>query len=46
MESDLQKFILETREHGPKFSNYPREKLESFLERIYELRKNQSYNTP
>jgi hypothetical protein len=45
VESDLAKFITETQEHGPKFSNYPREKLESFVERIYELRKNQSNNT-
>jgi hypothetical protein len=40
VESDLAKFITETQDHGPKFSNYSREKLESFVERIYELRKN------
>jgi hypothetical protein len=45
VESDLANFIIETRDKGPKFSNYSRENLESFVERIYELRKNQSNNT-
>ena len=36
----LAKFVLETLNKGPKFSNYKPETLELFLNRIYELRKN------
>lgn len=43
---DLFKFVDETITKGPKFSNYSREKLEYFVSRIYELRKNNSNNTP
>lgn len=42
---ELYKFVEETNTKGPKFSNYTREKLETFLSRIYELRKNNSNNT-
>jgi hypothetical protein len=42
---ELFKFVEETRTKGPKFSNYPKEKLENFVNRIYELRKNNSNNT-
>jgi hypothetical protein len=45
IDEDLAKFIEETQTKGPKFSNYSNEKLESFVERIYALRKNQSNNT-
>ena len=44
IDTELAKFIEETKRKGPKFSNYSNEKLESFVERIYELRKNQSNN--
>jgi hypothetical protein len=40
IDPELAKFVEETQTKGPKFSNYPREKLEKFVERIYELRKN------
>ena len=42
----LFKFVEETRTKGPKFSNYATEKLENFVSRIYELRENNSNNTP
>ena len=42
---DLFKFVNETKTKGPKFSNYSATKLEYFLSRIYELRKNNSNNT-
>lgn len=42
---ELFKFVDETKTKGPKFSNYTAEKLEQFLSRIYELRKNNSNNT-
>jgi hypothetical protein len=41
----LFKFVEETKTKGPKFSNYSKEKLENFVNRIYELRKNNSNNT-
>jgi hypothetical protein len=41
----LFKFVEETRTKGPKFSNYSKEKLENFVNRIYELRKNNSNNS-
>ena len=37
---ELSKFVEETNVKGPKFSNYTSEKLEQFVSRIYELRKN------
>ncbi len=42
---ELSKFVEETNIKGPKFNNYTSEKLEQFVSRIYELRKNQSNNT-
>jgi hypothetical protein len=41
---DLAQFVDETKNKGPKFSNYTAEKLENFVNRIYELRKNNSNN--
>ena len=41
----LADFVEETKTKGPKFSNYTREKLEYFVSRIYELRKNNTDNT-
>lgn len=43
---DLFKFVEETKTKGPKFSNYTQEKLEYFVSRIYELRKDNGNNTP
>ena len=43
---ELFQFVEETITKGPKFSNYSREKLEYFVSRIYELRKDNSNNTP
>ena len=42
---ELSKFVIETKTRGPKFSNYSKEKLEQFVNRIYELRENNSNNT-
>ncbi len=42
---ELFKFVNETLTKGPKFSNYASTKLEQFLSRIYELRKDNSNNT-
>lgn len=42
---ELFKFVNETISKGPKFSNYTSSKLEKFLSRIYELRKDNSNNT-
>ena len=41
---DLAKFVNETQLHGPRFSNYPIEKLNQFVDRIYELRKDNINN--
>lgn len=40
----LYKFVNDTIEKGPKFSNYSPEQVEHFVSRIYELRKNNSNN--
>lgn len=40
----LAKFVKETQLHGPRFSNYPIEKLNQFVDRIYELRKDNTNN--
>ncbi len=40
----LAKFVKETQRQGPKFSNYPTEKLNQFVDRIYELRKDNTNN--
>jgi hypothetical protein len=44
MDPALFKFVEETRTKGPKFSNNSKENLENFVNRIYELRKNNSNN--
>ena len=43
-EPELYDFVNETKKHGPRFSNYPLEKIKYFEERIHELRKNNSNN--
>jgi len=43
---ELYEFIEKTKTVGPKFNNYNKDTLERFAEKIYELRKNQSNNTP
>ena len=43
-EVELSKFVAETKIKGPKFSNYPSTKLNQFLDRIYELRKDNTNN--
>jgi hypothetical protein len=45
-EPELAKFIDDTNIRGPKFSNYSPEKIEQFVTKIYELRKNNGNNTP
>jgi hypothetical protein len=42
---ELYAFVEETKARGPKFSNYSHEKIDFFVSRIYELRKNNSNNT-
>lgn len=42
----LYEFVEETKTRGPKFANYSPERLRDFVSRIYELRKNNSNNTP
>ena len=44
-EPELAAFVAETKLHGPRFSDYPVEKIAYFEERIHELRKNNSNNT-
>ena len=44
IDPELAKFVNETKTQGPKFSNYATEKLEHFVNRIYELRKNNPNN--
>jgi hypothetical protein len=44
-EHDLDLFVNEVVKNGPRFSHYQPEKLEYFVSRIYELRKNNSNNT-
>jgi hypothetical protein len=41
----LYEFVEETKTRGPKFANYSQERLQEFVSRIYELRKNNSNNT-
>jgi len=41
----LFEFVEETRTKGPRFSNYTTETVETFVSRIYELRKDNSNNT-
>jgi len=36
----LYQFVEETKTRGPKFANYSQERLKEFVNRIYELRKN------
>jgi len=42
---ELFDFVEETKTKGPKFSNYTTETIETFVSRIYELRKDNSNNT-
>jgi hypothetical protein len=42
---ELYAFVEETKARGPKFSNYSLEKIDFFVSRIYELRKNNSNHT-
>jgi hypothetical protein len=42
---ELFNFVEETKNKGPKFSNYSAEKIKTFVSRIYELRKDNSNNT-
>ena len=42
---ELAKFVNETNTKGPKFSNYAIKKLDQFVSRIYELRKDYPNNT-
>jgi len=42
---DLYAFVEETKKHGPRFSDYPEEKIAYFEERIHELRKNNLNNS-
>lgn len=44
-DTELDAFVTEVKENGPRFSHYSSEKLEHFVSRIYELRKNNSNNT-
>jgi hypothetical protein len=44
LEPELYNFVQETKQHGPRFSDYPIEKIQYFEERIHELRKNNSNN--
>lgn len=37
---ELAEFVKQTLTRGPKFSNYTPEKIQYFVDRIYELRKN------
>ncbi len=41
----LYEFVEETKTKGPKFANYRPERLKEFVEKIYELRKNNPNNT-
>lgn len=41
---ELAKFVNETNTKGPKFSNYATNKLDQFVSRIYELRKDYPNN--
>ena len=43
-EPELAKFVNQTNTKGPKFSNYSSEKLEYFVDKIYELRKDNTNN--
>jgi hypothetical protein len=44
-DAELDSFIDEVKENGPRFSHHSSEKLEYFVSRIYELRKNNSNNS-
>lgn len=45
-DKELYNLVEETKTKGPKFSNYGPDKIEYFVRRIYELRKDQRNNTP
>ncbi len=42
---ELYNFIEETRKKGPRFSNYTLDRLEIFVKKINELRKNNTNNS-
>jgi hypothetical protein len=45
VEPELAEFVEKTKIDGPRFNSYPKDKLEYFARRIYELRKNYPDNT-
>ena len=45
VEPELADFVEKTKTDGPRFNSYPKDKLEYFARRIYELRKNNPDNT-
>ena len=45
VDPELFEFVKETRESGPHFSNYSRDRLEHFARRIYAIRKDNSNNS-
>ena len=45
VDPELFEFVRETRESGPHFSNYSRDRLEHFARRIYAIRKDNSNNS-
>lgn len=44
-EPELAEFVQIVKNEGPRFNNYPKDKIEHFANRIYELRKNYGDNT-
>lgn len=42
---ELFRFVETTKKLGPKFGNYSSDKLTEFLDKLYELRKNNSNNS-
>jgi len=44
-EPELYNFVKQTKETGPRFNDYPEEKIAYFEERIHELRKNNTDNS-
>ena len=45
VDPELFEFVKETKEIGPHFSNYSRDRLEHFVRRIYAIRKDNSNNS-
>jgi hypothetical protein len=46
LEPELYNFVEDCKANGARFYGYDEETIEYFARRIYELRKNQSNNTP